>query len=65
MPSINSKAISYVEYDELTRELSVTFTKGHTYVYYNVPPSIYVGLLSAGSAGTYFNARIKDAYSIR
>jgi hypothetical protein len=65
MPPIKSRAITFAEYDENSRELSITFKQGNTYTYYGVPPSIYAGFISADSAGSYFNARIKDNYSAR
>jgi hypothetical protein len=62
MPIVESTAIERVEYDEFMRQLVITFTGGSIYTYYDVPRTVYAGLLGAGSKGTYFNACIKDHY---
>ena len=62
MPTIKSTAIRYAEYDAASLQLRITFAKGNTYTYYGVPESVYIGLLRATSAGTYFNDHIKDRY---
>ncbi|WP_408642420.1 KTSC domain-containing protein [Sinorhizobium chiapasense] len=36
---------------------------GGPYDYYGVPERIYIGLIKARSAGTYFNDYIRDRYS--
>ncbi len=64
MVYLSSSAIRAVEYDERTLVLAVTFTSGRTYDYYGVPQSVYSGLISAASAGDYFNRYIRDQYSI-
>lgn len=64
MPYLNSSAISRVEYNAETRVLQIWFVEsGGPYDYYGVPQSVYQGLLSASSAGQYFNAYIRDRYS--
>ena len=62
MPYLNSSAISYVEYSDLTRELHITFRSGGTYTYYGVPRSVYEGLISASSAGQYYHQHIEGRY---
>jgi hypothetical protein len=62
MPHVISSAIARIEYDELSRELQVTFVGGRTYTYYDVPRDVYVGFVNAPSKGQYFNDRIKDRY---
>lgn len=62
MPAIKSTAIRFAQYDASSQQLHITFAKGNTYTYYGVPESVYVGLLRATSAGTYFNDHIKDRY---
>lgn len=61
MPTLSSSAISYVDYEN--GYLTVHFRDGSRYIYKNVPLAVYEGLLSAGSAGAYFNAEIRDRYA--
>lgn len=49
-------------YDPDSRALSVVFTTGRRYVYFNVPPEAYADFCAAFSKGRHFNARIRDAY---
>lgn len=60
-----STAVADVEYDELNEDLTITFKDGTTYTYESVPYDVYSGLLSAGSAGQYFNANIRNEYAFR
>lgn len=43
--------------------LEIAFNSGGVYQYYNVPYSLYQGLMSASSHGKYFHAYIKNGYS--
>lgn len=62
--SVNSSAISRVAYSEQDQTLHITFLhSGRTYTYYDVPVSIYRGLVSAGSPGRYFNFNVKNRYT--
>ncbi len=64
MPFVRSSAIRRAEYDEATSTLSIWFVEsGGPYDYYHVPKAVYLGLLIAGSVGTYFNDTIRDRYS--
>lgn len=63
MVYLDSSAIRAADYNERTLVLAITFTSGNTYDYYGVPKSVYLGLISAASAGQYFNAYIRDQYS--
>ena len=63
MPLLRSSAISRAEHNPNTGTLSLWFMQsGGPYDYYGVPVSVYEGLLSASSAGTYFNQHIRDRY---
>ena len=62
MPKVDSSMMTEVEYDKAARELVIMFTSGKTYVYGDVPPDVYRGLLKAASKGSYFLDNIKDAY---
>ena len=57
-----SSHIRSVGFDRETLTLEVRFTNGRVYQYLDVPESVYCGLLSARSAGRYFNDRIRDVY---
>lgn len=64
MPLIKSRAISRVEYNASTLVLSIWFHEsGGPYDYFGVPKEIYLGLISASSAGSYFNQFIRDRFS--
>ncbi|MDE7324342.1 MAG: KTSC domain-containing protein, partial [Lachnospiraceae bacterium] len=38
------------------------FNSGSLYAYYNVPESVYSGLMNASSHGKYFHAYIRGRY---
>jgi KTSC domain len=62
--SVNSSAISRVGYNEQDQTLTVTFLQsGRTYTYYDVPITIYRGIVRASSPGRYFNFNVKNRYS--
>lgn len=63
MPYVTSTAISKIEYDELARELIVTFVSGRTYIYDDVPRDLYINFINAPSKGQFFNEYIKDQYA--
>jgi hypothetical protein len=64
--SVKSSNLQSVGYDEETRILEVEFKNGDVYQYLNVPVSIFTGLLSATSKGSYFDTYVKKAgYSYR
>lgn len=53
---IQSSMLSIAEYNTETEELTITFTGGKQYHYIDVPRPIYYDLISAPSAGRYFNS---------
>jgi KTSC domain-containing protein len=65
MPRVESSMIRRIEYEEAARELEITFTSGRTYVYFDVPKSVYDRFLKATSKGQFFNDHIKDQYGFR
>lgn len=58
---VSSSMIRAVRYDPERRVLEVAFNKG-VYVYYEVPPEVFEGLLQADSKGRYMRDRIIDCY---
>jgi len=64
MVYLKSSAISRAEYISQRSTLRIWFVEsGGPYDFYRVPERIYLGLISARSAGTYFNDHIRDQYS--
>jgi hypothetical protein len=62
MIRVSSSAISAIGYDASTMRMKINFVQGHTYDYCRVPESVYKGLLSARSKGSYYNDHIRDRY---
>ena len=60
MIPVSSSNISSIGYDGTN--LSVLFNSGGLYEYFNVPQSIYNGLMSASSHGSYLANYIKGCY---
>jgi hypothetical protein len=65
MQDVQSSALRSVGYDAGSQTLAITFVSGSTYEYSGVPRSVYEGLLSAPSKGSYFNTHVKGQYSYR
>lgn len=60
MIPVSSSNISSVGYENAT--LYIRFNNGSLYAYYNVPESVYNGLMNASSIGKYHAAYIKNSY---
>jgi hypothetical protein len=58
---IKSSNISSIGYDAASSTLEVEFTTNAVYQYYNVPRSVYEGLMNAKSHGSYLAHYVKDA----
>lgn len=63
--AIRSTNIRSVGYDPATMTLEIEFRNGRVYEYLAVPESVYLGLLTASSKGSYFNQYIKNTYRYR
>lgn len=59
--SISSSNLASVGYDADLNTLEIEFHNGGVYQYYNVPQSVYDGLMNASSKGQYFDQNIKKA----
>jgi hypothetical protein len=57
--SVNSSNIASIGYDGRSQTLEVEFNSGSIYQYFQVPESLYQGLMRASSHGSYFDAYIK------
>jgi hypothetical protein len=62
MHRVSSSAIRAVGYDSVTRRMRIQFASGHSYDFCGVPPSIFDGLRSASSKGSYYERHIKGRY---
>jgi hypothetical protein len=56
---VSSSNLATIGYDAQTKTLEIEFLNGSIYQYFNVPESLYSGLMSASSHGRYFDAYIK------
>lgn len=61
MKEVISNNISHIGYDENARVLKVRFKQGGEYHYSDVPPEVYVNLLTAESIGSHFAKNIRKA----
>lgn len=61
--SVSSSNIDSIGYDADSATLEIAFLSGGLYQYYDVPEYVYDELMSAGSHGSYFAAKIKNVYS--
>lgn len=57
---IQSSMLSSSDYNTEDKELTVTFTGGKSYTFTDVPKDIYDALVSAPSAGKFFNSIKKE-----
>jgi len=62
---VSSSNLKSVGYDQNTEILEVEFHSGGIYQYSNVPSSVHIALMSAGSVGSYFNQHVKNKYSFK
>lgn len=63
--SVISSNIASVGYDAATKILEVEFRLGTVWEYYDVPPEVHDALVKAGSVGSFFAGRIRNAYRSR
>jgi hypothetical protein len=63
MQWVDSSNLEQVGYDEAKMELYVGFKGGETYVYQDVPQSIFDQLMTAPSKGSFLNREVKNTYS--
>ena len=58
-----STNLSQVDYDSETEEMTITFQDGRSWMYSNVPVTIFQGIQHAPSAGSYFWRQIRSRYA--
>jgi hypothetical protein len=61
--TIRSSLIREASYDATSRTLTLTFTNDRQYTYRDVDQSVYQGLVSAESAGRFFNRNIVGKFA--
>jgi len=59
---VSSTDIRSIGYDPESKILEIEFHSGGIYQYFEVPPSVYSGLMSASSHGKYFHQHVKNIY---
>jgi hypothetical protein len=57
-----SSNLSRARYDPDTSTLEIEFKDGRVYQYFDVPPQVFEGLLSAESHGGFLHSQIKGHY---
>ena len=65
MPALRSSNIASAEYDPEEEELVIKFRSGQSYAYEGVDQVTFDDLMTASSAGEYFNRWIKGRYPER
>jgi hypothetical protein len=59
---IDSTVLASAQYDVIESRLRLEFRSGAIYLYFNVPASIYEGLLAADSKGSFFSRHIRPVF---
>ena len=59
---VSSSNLRAVGYDEWSGTLEVEFRSGGIYQHYNVPDSLFHGLMKAGSKGHYYYYHLRNRY---
>ena len=62
MLPVSSSNLRAVGYDDSNHILVINFHSGNSYSYSGVPRSMFDGLLSAGSKGSYHASYIKHSF---
>ena len=65
MERVDSSSVEAIGYDSATSELYVRFHSGRTYVYLDVPESMYDSLLTAESIGRHLNYFVRPRFDCR
>ncbi|SCZ40646.1 MULTISPECIES: KTSC domain-containing protein [Pseudomonas] len=60
--SVSSSNVESVGYDEESETLEVEFKNGTLYQYFDVPKSIFIGLIGADSVGGYLAENVKGVF---
>ena len=63
--AVNSSVLATIFHDAATLMLELVFRDGARYRYFTVPAEVFRDLLTAPSAGTFFNCRIRNHFPYR
>ena len=58
-----STNLSEVTYDSDAEEMTITFQDGRSWMYSNVPVTVFQGIQNASSAGSYFWRQVRNRYA--
>ena len=59
---VSSSNLRAVGYDEWSGTLKIAFRSGGIYKHYNVPDSVFYGLMGASSKGRYYYYHLRNRY---
>ena len=59
---VSSSNIASIGYDQSSQTLEIEFNDGAIYQYFDVPASVYEGLMGANSHGQYLAQNIRGIY---
>ncbi|WP_416878399.1 KTSC domain-containing protein [Litorimonas sp.] len=62
MPAVQSRAISFIDYDPVSKVLVITFVKSGKYDFPNFPLKLYEEFLQSKSKGKFYNLYIKGKF---
>jgi hypothetical protein len=57
-----STVIRSFDYDAGQRRLTVQFTSGRRYIYFDVPSNVFAQMKLSSAKGEFFNAQIRNRY---
>lgn len=58
-----SSNIEKVLYDDTSKDMTIEFKQGYSYIYKNVPSHIFEAFQTEPSAGKYFHRAIRNNYN--
>lgn len=59
---LGSTCLSEATYDDTQHEMTLEFARGGRYKYFDVPESVYRGIVDATSPGRAFQTTVRDNY---
>ena len=62
---LESTSLASAQYDPSLHRLEIEFRNGERYLYFQVPPRRYQGLLDANSKGAFFNRHIRNCFAFK
>ena len=62
---VESEAVIYAQYKRREEELMIMFTRGDTYIYFDVPVHVWSGLQRAHSVGGFVSKHIRMKYEFK